>query len=162
MTQSKDLFAKSYLAFAFIRGLNFAIENDIKKQLDQVSFPSFRILWILYFDPNITMTELTYLAQTNISNVFRQLTKLKDEGFVYINNGNDARTKELTLTEKGHKFVHNFIKENNAHPHLQITNLLERIPADDLGTFLKVASLLSSELIGKPFSDWATKSANDM
>ncbi|WP_026581407.1 MarR family winged helix-turn-helix transcriptional regulator [Bacillus sp. J33] len=158
-----EQFHKSYLAFAFMRGLNMAIENDIRKALKnyEISFPAFRILWILYFDSNnINMTDLTYLAQTNISNVFRQLTKLKDEGFVEVENGNDARMKEISLTESGRKLVQDFIDENTTNSNLLIVESIEKISKEDFSKFIEVFALLSDELLGKQYSEFLEKSSN--
>ncbi|MDF0726420.1 hypothetical protein PY093_06795 [Cytobacillus sp. S13-E01] len=164
MDISREQFANSYVAFAFIRGLNFVIENDIRQVLknNKLTFPSFRILWILYFDTNITMSDLTYLAQTNISNVFRQLIKLKEDGLVVIENGNDARTKKISLAKDGRKLVQDFIDENSRNSDLQIVQLIDRVSKEDFSKFIKVSSLLINELIGKPFSEFVTKSLTEI
>jgi DNA-binding MarR family transcriptional regulator len=163
MKLSSEQFHNSYLAFAFIRGINLVIENDIRKSLKnyELSFPAFRILWILYFDSNhINMSDLSYLAQTNISNIFRQLTKLKDEGLVIIENGNDARTKEVCLTEAGRKLVEEFIEENTTNSNLQIVESIAKISKEDFSKFIEVFILLSDELLGRQYSDFLTKSSN--
>ncbi|RXI96656.1 MarR family transcriptional regulator [Anaerobacillus alkaliphilus] len=161
---SNELLSKSYLVYAMIRGLNFVIENDIKNQLnhEELTFPGFRNLWILYFHPNIRMTELTYLAQVNISNIFRQLTKLKEDGLVIMKNGNDARTREVSLTKEGKKIVQNFIKEHANESRLQVVQTIKKISDDDLNAFIKVASFLSTELIGSQFYEFVVRSSNEI
>ncbi|GLB61829.1 MarR family winged helix-turn-helix transcriptional regulator [Cytobacillus sp. NCCP-133] len=163
MNLLNEQFHNSYLAFSFMRGLNLAIENDLRKSLKryEISFPAFRILWILYFDSNnINMSDLTYLAQTNISNVFRQLMKLKEEGLVDIENGNDARTKEISLNESGQKLVQDFIEENTTNSNLHIVASIERISKEDFSKFIEVFALLSDELLGKQYSEFLKKSSN--
>ncbi len=163
MKLSSEQFHNGYLAFAFIRGINLVIENDIRKLLKhyELSFPAFRILWILHFDSNhINMSDLSYLAQTNISNVFRQLTKLKEEGLVIIENGHDARTKEVCLTEGGRKLVQEFIEENTTNSNLQIVESIAKISKEDFSKFIEVFTLLSDELLGKQYGDFLTKSSN--
>lgn len=164
MQQSEETFSNSYFIYAFIRGLNFAIENDIRDQIKgtDLTAPAFRILWIVYFHSNIKMTELSFLAQTNISNVFRQLTKLKTKGFVEIENGDDARTKKVTLTKEGREIIHTFISEHKNHSELQIVQSLEKIPIEDLTTFMKVATRLGADLIGQRFGDFVIHSTNDL
>jgi DNA-binding MarR family transcriptional regulator len=164
MTKSREHFANSYILYAFIRGLNFSIENDIRKVLknNDLTFPSFRILWILYFDPNISMSALTYLAQTNISNVFRQLTKLNEDGLVMIESGSDARTKKVSLKEEGRRVVDNFIDKNTTSSDLEIVHLIDSIPKEDLSKFIELSLLMSKELVGEPFNNFITKSTIDI
>ncbi|MGJ9386165.1 MarR family winged helix-turn-helix transcriptional regulator [Salipaludibacillus sp. CF4.18] len=164
MSLQGEEFAKSYSIFALIRGLNFVIENDIRQVLknSELTFPGFRVLWILYFDSNISMKELTYLAQTNISNVFRQLTKLKEEGLVVIVKDHDARIKKISLTEEGTRIVQNFIEKNTNDSELQIVYLIEKISEEDFYKFIEVSSFLSNELLGKQFSEFVSKSSTEI
>ncbi|RKQ34575.1 MarR family winged helix-turn-helix transcriptional regulator [Oceanobacillus halophilus] len=164
MTNSKERFAHSYLLYGLIRGLNFVIENDIRKDLKKIkmNFSSFRILWILYFYSNINISELTYLTQTNISNVTRQLTKLKEEGMVLIKIGHDARAKELSLTEDGQRVVYDFIKRNEEDSEIQLTHLVEKISENDFATFVGGLSVLSNELLGKNFNEFVKKSSAEL
>ncbi|WP_227937272.1 MarR family transcriptional regulator [Alkalihalobacillus deserti] len=164
MSLLRERFTEGYLVYAFIRGLNFAIESDVRKnvQNEKVTLPGFRILWILYFHSTIKMTDLTNLAQANISNVFRQLNKLKEEELVVIENGQDARTKKITLTKEGRKIVQNFIDENTSNSELQFIQLIEKIPKEDLTKLIEVSKLLSTELIGQHFTDFVMKSSTDL
>ena len=160
----KENFTNSYIVYAFIRGLNFVIENDIRRTIknEELTFPGFRILWILYFHTTLRMSELTFLAQTNISNVFRQLTKLKEVGLVVIENGDDARTKKIALTKDGRDIVKHFLATQTSQPELEITQFIENIPKEDLSAFIKVSTLLSNELIGPNFTNFVTKSVKDI
>ncbi|KHF39405.1 MarR family winged helix-turn-helix transcriptional regulator [Halalkalibacter okhensis] len=164
MSVQRDQLANGYALFALIRGLNFEMEKDIRRQIEKkkLTFPGFRILWILYFDSNLRMSDLTYLAQTNISNVFRQLTKLKESGLVVINSGNDARTKEVTLTTKGQKVVGEFINQNADNSEIEFIHLIAKISKEDLTKIMEVLSDLSQELVGKDFSEFVCKSASDI
>jgi DNA-binding MarR family transcriptional regulator len=164
MNFSREQFANSYLVYGLIRGLNFVIENDLRSILKnrELTVPSFRILWILFFDSNIRMSELTFLAQTNISNVFRQLTKLEEAGLVSIKSGDDARTRELSLTEDGRRIVQDFIDQNTRKSDLQIVHLIESIPKEDFTTFIRVASLLTNKLVGNQFNEFVTKSSTEI
>ena len=161
MNSNKNLFSESYLAYACIRGLNEAIETDIKNiiKVYDSNFPKFRQLWILYFEKSMNMSELTFLAQTNMSNVFRQLTKLKEEGLVTIHNEEDARIKNLSLTEEGKNVIANFINENCQTSELKIVREAEKIPKDDFDTFLKVAKILTSQIVDDKFTKWVVKTA---
>lgn len=161
---SKEQLAKSYKVYAYTRGLNSYIENDLTQSLKkhEITLPSFRTLWILYFEKKMTMTDLNYIAQTNFSNAFRQVTKLKEAGLIEIENEKDSRNKLLTLTEAGRQIVRNFIEEQILQSDLQITKLLDKIPQQDLTIFIKVASQLSSELIGSAYTQWVTKSTNSL
>ena len=160
MRSSESKFNNSYLLYTFIRGINFEIEQDIRNTLKKsnFSFPSFRILWILYFQNDMTMSDLAHIAQTNISNIFRQLIKLKDEGFVLIENGADARMKNVKLTVSGKEMVNNFIQENQRHSELKIVETIEKISEEELKVALKVVALLSSELVGDKFTSFIMKS----
>lgn len=162
MHSNKNLFSKSYLAYACIRGLNEAIESDIKNVIKvfDSNFPKFRLLWILYFEKSMNMSELTFIAQTNMSNVFRQLTKLKEEGLVTIQNEEDARIKNITLTEDGKNIIANFINQNCQASELQIVRATEKITNKDFETFLKVAKMLTADIVGEDFANWAVKSAD--
>ncbi|MBD8067874.1 MarR family winged helix-turn-helix transcriptional regulator [Bacillus sp. PS06] len=164
MSSSKEWFAKSYEVYAYIRGLNFVIEEDIRQSLKslKLTFSAFRILWILYFDSkeSITMTDLKYLVQMNISNVFRQLTKLKEEGLVEIYNGEDARTKHISLTESGRVQVLVFLNAHLDHSNLEIIKKVKEIPESDYEKFIEVARFLSSDLVGPTFTNWAKESTN--
>jgi DNA-binding MarR family transcriptional regulator len=164
MRYSGEQLSKGYSAYAYLRGLNFSIENNIKQIIKnkELTFPGFRILWILYFDSNIRMSDLTYLAQANISNIFRQLVKLQEAGVVIIENGEDARTKEIALTEEGRQLVQDFIEQQSKKPDIHIVQMIENIPKEDYLTFIKVASLLSTELIGATFTDFVTKSSSEI
>lgn len=155
MRSNKTLFSKSYLAYACIRGLNEAIETDIKNVIKvyDSNFPKFRLLWILYFEKSMNMSELTYLAQTNMSNVYRQLTKLKEEGLVNIRNEEDARIKNLSLTEEGKKVIGDFIKQNCQTSELQIVRATEKISKEDFETFLNVAKTLTTDIVGENFAN---------
>ncbi|SES67637.1 DNA-binding transcriptional regulator, MarR family [Oceanobacillus limi] len=159
-----EQFANSYLLFCFIRGLNSEIESDIRKELKntKLTFPSFRILWILYFHSDINMSQLTYLTQTNISNVFRQLEKLNKHDYVVIKNGADHRIKNISLSEQGKQIVTDFMRRNTKDTELQIVQLIESIPKEDLAKFIEVCSILSNKLLGEPFSTFVMKSTNDL
>ncbi len=158
----RERFAKSYETHGYIRALNSALENDLIRILKKygITFPSFRTLWILYFDTEMTMSDLTYIAQTNISNAFRQLTKLNEDGLVQIESGKDSRTKILSITESGRKIIQEFIDEHVKSSDLQIVSILEKIPEEDLAKFIEVASFLSTELIGETYTQWIKKSKN--
>jgi DNA-binding MarR family transcriptional regulator len=162
MNTNKELFAKSHLVLSFIRGIFILTEDDVRKNLKKygMTVTGFRTLWILYYEEKMNMTEHAYISQTNISNIYRQLTKLKDQNFVVIENGDDARIKEVSLTENGRKFVQDVLSKNVKATNLQFISILKTIPEDDLEKFIEVASILSSELIGKRFTDWAVKAAN--
>ncbi|MGO4889885.1 MarR family winged helix-turn-helix transcriptional regulator [Anaerobacillus sp. MEB173] len=164
MNLQKEKFAKGYSVFALIRGLNFLIENDIRKSIknNELTFPSFRVLWIMYFDSTITMKDLSYLIQTDLSNVFRQLIKLKDIGFVTLENGEDARTKKISLTKAGRKVVQDFINQNSTGSELQIVNLIEKIPKEDFHKFIEVLTLLSNQLVGENYSEFIEKSSKEL
>ncbi|MDE5411787.1 MarR family winged helix-turn-helix transcriptional regulator [Alkalihalobacterium chitinilyticum] len=161
---SKEQLAKSYEIYAYTRGLNSFIENDLAQSLKkhEISLPSFRTLWILYFEKKMTMTDLNYIAQTNFSNAFRQVTKLKEEGLIEIEIEKDSRMKLLTLTEAGRQIVRNFIEEHILQSDLQILKTIEKISQQDLSIFIKVASQLSSELIGSPYTEWVIKSTKSL
>jgi DNA-binding MarR family transcriptional regulator len=162
MNSSKEFFAKGHLILTFIRGLFLITEDDVRQNLKNydITLPGFRTLWILFYDEKMNMTELAYISQTNISNIYRQLTKLKDQNFVVIENGEDARIKEVSLTENGRKFVQDVLSKNVKVTNLQFISVIKRIPEDDLEKFIEVAAILSSELIGQQFVDWAVKAAN--
>jgi DNA-binding MarR family transcriptional regulator len=164
LTKSVEHFANSYIFYGLIRGLNFAIENDIRKDLksNELTFPSFRILWILYFDSNISMSSLTYITQTNISNVFRQLTKLNEDGLVTIESGEDARIRTISLTGAGRKVVDKFIYKNTTSSELEIVHLIDKITKEDLSKFIEVSLLITQELLGEPFSKFITQSTNEI
>ncbi|WP_142247935.1 MarR family winged helix-turn-helix transcriptional regulator [Alkalihalobacterium alkalinitrilicum] len=164
MSSMGERFTTSYKAFACIRGLNAVIENDIIQFIKKydLSFPSFRTLWILYFDTKLTMSDLTYLVQTNISNAFRQLTKLNEAGLVKIEAGKTTRAKELTITEEGRVIVKEFIEEHVTNSNLQIVKILEKIPEEDLSKFMEVVTLLTTELLGQTYTDWFDYSADSI
>jgi DNA-binding MarR family transcriptional regulator len=162
MNSSKELFAKGHLILTFIRGLFLITEDDVRQNLKNygITLTGFRTLWILFYDEKMNMTELAYISQTNISNIYRQLTKLKDQNFVVIENGKDARIKEVSLTENGRKFVQDVLSKNVKVTNLQFISVIKRIPEDDLEKFIEIGSLLCSELVGQQFVDWAVKAAN--
>ncbi|ARK29784.1 MarR family winged helix-turn-helix transcriptional regulator [Halalkalibacter krulwichiae] len=164
MGLDKVKFAKGYEVYALIRSLNFEIEADIRHQLEEhdITFPGFRILWILSFHSIMTMTDLAYLAQANISNVFRQLDKLKEGGLVKIVSGIDARKKEVHLTKKGRLIVQTFIDKHSASSDLRIVELVEKIPKEDLNTFIEVASYMNKALVGEPYYEFVKKSTTDI
>lgn len=159
---SREIFAKGHLAILLIRGLYFAIENDIKDKLKiyNLTYPSFRILWILYFDKSMTMSSLAYLAQTNISNVFRQLIKLKKDGLVTVSSGIDARIKEASLTKEGREILSTIIEDQATNTDLESFPLLTTIPKEELEIFFKVAIHLCNKLIGQPYIDWTLDATN--
>ncbi|MCM3692191.1 MarR family winged helix-turn-helix transcriptional regulator [Neobacillus niacini] len=162
MNSSKDLIAKAHLVFSFIRGLYLLAEDELRQNIKEhgLTYSGFRILWILYFDKKMNMTDLSFISQTNISNTYRQLVKLKEQNLVLIDNGKDARNKEATLTESGKKFVDDVISKNEKVTNLEFITILSKIPKEDLDKFIEVASILSSQLIGQPFTDWVLKTAN--
>jgi DNA-binding MarR family transcriptional regulator len=162
MHTSKELFAQGHLVLTLIRGLYLLAEDDVKQNLKKIdiSHTGVRILWILYFDEKMTMSELAFISQTDISNVYRQLVKLKEKNLVVINNGQDARNKETMLSENGRKFIYDIMTKNVKVTTLNIINTLKKIPGEDLETFIEVSSILCTELIGQRFTDWAIKAAN--
>ncbi|MDQ0253449.1 DNA-binding MarR family transcriptional regulator [Evansella vedderi] len=162
MGKSKTSFAKGYYIYALIRGINFVVENDIRKSIKKYeqSFPSFRILWSLYFEPKMTMSTLTFLSQTNMSNVFRQLKKLEENGLVVVTNGKDARTREVTLTDAGSEVVKTFIKNQSHETDIDFIKKIETIPEDQLNELTHMLSCLGEDVIGKSFTDFVKKSTN--
>ncbi|WP_404332040.1 MarR family winged helix-turn-helix transcriptional regulator [Mesobacillus maritimus] len=157
MESNRELFAKSCFVFTMVRGLNLTIEEDIRLRLKdyEVGFSSFRILWILFFAEQMTMSDLSEISQTNISNVYRQLLKLKDNDLVDIKSGEDARIKEVSLTNKGQTLVHHFIDEKSTFPDFQLSSILATVPREDIDKFIQVGSILSSKLIGGNFINFA-------
>ncbi|KAA9023861.1 MarR family winged helix-turn-helix transcriptional regulator [Niallia endozanthoxylica] len=162
MESGKEFIAKSHLVFSFVRGLFLLLEDDLKKKIKHygLAVPGFRILWILYFENKMNMSELSFIAQTNISNIYRQLIKLKDQHLVDIDNGEDARIREISLTVNGQQYIHDFLSKHVSATDLQIISILKKMPKEDLDKFIEVAARLSSELIGKPFTDWVTNTAD--
>lgn len=162
MESSKDLFAKGHLVLTLVRGLFLVAEDNVRQNVKNygISLTAFRALWILYFDEKMTMSELAYISQTNISNIYRQLIKLQEQNYIDIDNGKDARIKEVTLTETGRKFVNDILSKNVDSTNIHFISLLSKIPKEDLDKFIEIALILSSELIGKEFTDWAVSSAN--
>lgn len=162
MDSRKEIFAKGHLVLTLVRGLFLVAEDNVRQNVKNygITHTAFRTLWILFFGEKMTMTELAYISQTNISNIYRQLIKLQEQNLVDIDNGEDARIKEVTLTETGRKFVYDIISKNVETTNVQFISLLAKIPKEDLNKFIEVASILSTELIGQPFTDWATNSAN--
>ncbi|OLO36982.1 hypothetical protein BTR23_14655 [Alkalihalophilus pseudofirmus] len=162
MSSMGERFTMSYKAFACIRGINAVIENDIIQFIKKydLSFPGFRTLWILYFDTKLTMSDLTYLAQTNISNAFRQLTKLDEAGLVKVEAGRTSRTKELSITEEGRCIVKEFIDEHTTHSNLKIMEVLKHLPQEDITKFINILTLVTTELLDHPYSEWVNQSAD--
>ncbi|MBU9722400.1 MULTISPECIES: MarR family winged helix-turn-helix transcriptional regulator [Bacillaceae] len=161
MDSPKELFAKGYYIYALFRGLHLSIENDIKKSLCKynISFPCFRVLWNLYFDPNITMSKISVHLQTDISNVFRQLRKLEELGMVTLKSGKDARTKDICLTDKGRSLVSNYIDDHASENHFQFTKILEEIDPEDLNKLTHITTKLGASLTGEYYTEWVSKSA---
>ncbi|GAE33678.1 hypothetical protein JCM9157_699 [Halalkalibacter akibai JCM 9157] len=108
------------------------------------------------------MTNLAHIAQTNISNIFRQLIILRDDGFVLIENAADARMKKVNLTARGKEMVSDFIRENQRQSELKIVETIDKISEEELKVVFKVASLLSSELVGDKFTSFVMKSHKDL
>jgi len=162
MSSGKELFAKGHLVLTFIRGLYLLVEDDVRQNVKNynITHTSFRTLWILYFDESMNMTELAYISQTDISNIYRQLVKLKEQNLVLIATGKDARVKEVSLTENGREFVQDVLSKNVKVTNLSFISSLAKIPQEDLDKFIEVASILCSELIGQRFIDWAIQAAN--
>lgn len=147
----------------FIRGIFLAVEDNVRQNVKNygISLTSFRTLWILYFDQKMSMTELAYISQTNISNIYRQLMKLRDQNFIVIDDKEeDARIKQIELTEIGQKFVEGILSKNIEESKLSFISILAKVPTEDLNTFIKVASEVTTELIGPKFTDWANTTAN--
>lgn len=72
----------------------------------------------------------------------------------------DARIKQLELTVIGPKFVEDILSNNIVESNLSFISILARIPSEELNTFIKVASKVTTELIGPKFTDWAYKAAD--
>lgn len=146
-----------------IRGIFLAAEDNVRQKAKNygITVTSFRTLWILFFEPKMSMTELAYISQTNISNTYRQLIKLRDQNYVVIDEKEeDARIKQVELTENGRKFIEEILSRNIEASELNFISILAKIPTEQLSTFIQVASKITTELIGPKFNDWAYKAAN--
>jgi DNA-binding MarR family transcriptional regulator len=165
MVSEGEFFARGYLLCMIIRGLYSSMEEDVRVRVKNlgVTNAGFRILWVLNLNKKMTMTELAHTTQLNISSIYRQLEKLKEKGFAIIQDcKNDARIKEIDLTEKGEQFIQDVIKTDGHSPSLRLIPLTEKIPKEDLDKFIKVGSFLCSELISQKYMDRAVTTANNL
>ncbi|MDZ5472860.1 hypothetical protein SM124_14095 [Bacillus sp. 31A1R] len=163
MKQEKELYSKGHLVFTFLRGLNTVIEEDIRirlKNLYGLTYPTFKILWILSFDKKMTMSEIKEITLTNLSNTYRQLLKLSDLNIVTIGIHEDARVREISLTEKGKELVDTILNEHSHSTNLHLFSILLKIPENDLKTYIEVSTYLSKELLGKRYTDWAIRTSD--
>ncbi|MDT8860122.1 transcriptional regulator [Alkalihalobacillus sp. MEB130] len=166
MNSPEEQFADGYLFYALTRGLNFQIEEDLRQAVKsyELTFPSFRLLWFLYFEDNLTMTNLTYLSQTNMSNVYRQLEKLREEGLVTIHTSRkqDTRAKKVGITKSGRTYIKNFLNEHIEKSNIKIIQALAQIPHEDFMKYIEVSSLLCNDLLGESFSNFIQNSYEEV
>ncbi|MFE8699939.1 MarR family winged helix-turn-helix transcriptional regulator [Cytobacillus sp. FJAT-54145] len=158
MKQERELYAKGHLVFTFIRGLHTVIEEDIKIRLKKdhgLLYPAFKILWILSFEDKMNMSEISEITLTNISNTYRQLVKLKDMDLVTIGSNEDARIREIRLTDKGERLVQTILRDHSNRTDLNLLPFLSNIPKEDLDIFIEVLTDLSRSLLGDKYTSWA-------
>ncbi|RSK26589.1 hypothetical protein EJF36_06795 [Bacillus sp. HMF5848] len=159
MSYDMTLYAKGHIIFTLIRGLNAVMEEDIRTRLQSIhgmNYPAFRILWILHFTEKMSITDITVITLSNISNTSRQLGKLRDDGYAKIECGNaDSRLKEVSLTKKGRDLVTYILTAHTSEHDFNLLPVLKTIQDHDLEIFIKVASLLTKEIVGTTFVNWA-------
>ncbi len=161
LAYQEDLYARGHILTFIIRGLNAALEEDIRRRVDKtkISNAGFRILWLLQFNEKIIMSDLAYLIQLNISSISRQLIKLEKDLLVHIKGGKDARKKEIFLTDKGREYIHQLIEQDGGAPKLRMIDATERISTEDLDKFIEVGSILCEQLLGEDYIEWGRASA---
>lgn len=81
-------------------------------------------------------------------------------GYITIEDGEDARIKEIRITQTGRTFIQNLMIEDGASPKLRLLSILETIPKEDIDKFIEVGSILCSELVGEKYMEWTLKTTN--
>jgi|GEM_PF-6894995 len=150
----------NHMIYSIFRGLYTSIEDDVRDKVKDfdLTISGFRILWTLYMDCKMSMTRLSYITQLNVSSVYRQVEKLEERNYVrVVIDEQDARTKDVELTEIGRKTIEDIIDHFSAT--INVTPLLEKLPEKDLEHFVRVSMFLCEELIGQDYIKWVEKTA---
>lgn len=153
MYQHKNNYEKGHIVTKVIRGLHSSLDEDIRMRAANlpVSPAGFRILWVLNYYNKMIMSDLSFFLQLNISSISRQLLKLENEKFIFIESGEDARKKQLCLTNEGKKLIEKVIKEDGSSPKYRMLELLDDISKEDFETFLHVGVKLCEHLLGNEY-----------
>ncbi|MTI79861.1 MAG: winged helix DNA-binding protein [Firmicutes bacterium] len=104
-----------YVISNLIRGLNKALENDLKKTTSShgLTLPQFYLLSIIYYKNGATLSEVSEYGNWHLSTVMDLIRRTEKKGLTRKElDGNDARTKRVYITEEG-KELFNSLKDAN-------------------------------------------------
>ena len=90
-----------------------------------------RIIYFVGKKEKITIKDLLSILQITKQSLSRVLTQLVKEKYIFLSTGNDKRTKNLSLTKKGHELENNLstIQIN------KIRNIIKKANEKDINGF---------------------------
>lgn len=167
MKTGREVFEKSQIVINMIRGIRFGTEENLRSMASKfgLTLPGMRVLWILQFEHQMTITQISKIGLWDISTTQRIITNLKKANLVEVKKNNkDNRKRIITLTDNSKQIIINaykYVEEAIANPNVicSIEKSIYKFGEQDFNKFLDVGMYLCQEMISKEYVDWVYHSA---
>jgi MarR family protease production transcriptional regulator HPr len=167
MIKEKEILEKTNVVINMVRGLKCGTEETLRTMSNKLglTYPGLRILWILQFETQMTITQLSKVGLWDVSTTQRIIANLKKDNLVEVKKSDeDNRIRLISLTDKSRERiskVYQYGKEHKSDPRMScaIEKAMEIYDEEDFNTFIKIGMYLCQEMIGQEYVDWVYKSS---
>lgn len=145
-----------------IRGLYKAIDEDWRKCASKsgLTVSQQHLLWILRFKDGSTLSEISQYGLWHLSTVMDLVERMEKLGLVYKEvDSKDARTKRVTITDKGNEFLNNSCNNSES---FKFMNAMEWDNLERMKQYLDTLYMLNKSLNGDKFVHYVEQSAKKL
>ena len=157
-----DKLKYSYIIVNMVRGLQFGIEENLRALANKLgtTYPGLRILWILQYEKQMTITRLSKMGLWDISTTQRIVTNLRKRELVEINKSKeDSRIRLVSLTQNGWNLIesaYDYALQMELNPDLvcALEKAMNKYGDDDFRKFIEIGIYMCTELISEDYVNW--------
>ncbi|MCP8617689.1 MarR family winged helix-turn-helix transcriptional regulator [Salirhabdus salicampi] len=166
MSRDIELIKSMHIIGNMVRGLQYGMEENLRTLANKlgITYPGLRILWILHFEKEMSITMLSKIGLWDISTTQRIVSNLHKHNFIHVNKSEeDSRIRLISLNQNGWKLIENayiILSQMQADPDLPcaIEKALDKYNSDDFRKFLEVGLYICTEMISQDYVNWVHKS----
>ena len=133
-----------------------------------ITYPGLRILWILQFEKEITITSLSKIGLWDISTTHRIVANLRKLDLVDTNKSKeDNRIRLVSLTQDGWKVIDSvyalaFQMQLNPDLPCAIEKAMQKFNNGDFSKFIQIGLYLCTEMISEDYVNWVYNAMNTL
>lgn len=160
-----DKLKNVHIIVNMVRGLQFGIEENLRVLANKLgtTYPGLRILWILQYEKEMTITRLSKMGLWDISTTQRIVTNLRKQDLVEINKSKeDNRIRLVSLNQNGWKLIesaYDYSLQMQLNPDLvcALEKAMNKYDDDDFSKFIEIGIYMCTELISEDYVNWVYK-----